>query len=189
MEQYISKSALVAELKKKIRDYWSDSKNTMRIYPYALEEVIKIIDTLEVKEMDSIVNPYDVCIQYPSIEAGIKAHAEDYSWNIESELFQQLTSEQQKLWRKEIEQACISGGYSGLNLARDPRYKENFKVKEVDLEKEIDDFIYTNNGRQRLALELDWKQCQVKFEGRKLMDFAKHFFELGMQVSKAQKGE
>ena len=48
----IDKSALVAELKKRIRDYWSDSENTMGIYPYALEEVIKYIDTLEVKEVD-----------------------------------------------------------------------------------------------------------------------------------------
>lgn len=48
----IDKSALVAELKKRIRDYWSDSENTMGIYPYALEEVIKYVDTLEVKEVD-----------------------------------------------------------------------------------------------------------------------------------------
>ena len=67
----------------------------------------------------------DIKIQYDSIEAGIKAHAADYSWNIESELFQQLTPEQQALWRKEIEQACISGGYAGLDLGRDKRYAEN----------------------------------------------------------------
>lgn len=55
MAQYIDKAALVSELKKRINDYWSDSENTMgiyRIYPYALEEVIKYIDTLEVKEVD-----------------------------------------------------------------------------------------------------------------------------------------
>lgn len=62
----------------------------------------------------------------------------------------------------------------------------NFEVKEVDLEKEIDNYIYTNNGRQRLALELDWKQCNITFNGGKLIDFAKHFFELGLKV---QKGE
>ena len=52
MTQYINKDALVAELKKRISDYWSDSENTMGIYPYALEEVIKYVDTLEVKEVD-----------------------------------------------------------------------------------------------------------------------------------------
>ena len=52
MKHYIDKDVLVAELKKKISDYWSDSENTMGIYPYALEEVIKYIDTLEVKEVD-----------------------------------------------------------------------------------------------------------------------------------------
>ena len=79
-------------------------------------------------------DPYKQCVQYDSIKAGIKAHAETYSFNIESELFNQLTPEQQKLWRKEIEQACISGGEMGVELARDPRYKENVEVKEVDLE-------------------------------------------------------
>lgn len=52
MEQYIPKSVVLAELKKRIRDYWSDSENTMGIYPYALEEVIKYIDSLETKEVD-----------------------------------------------------------------------------------------------------------------------------------------
>ena len=35
--------------------------------------------------------------------------AEEYSFNIESSLFQQLTKEQQALWRKEIEQAYNAG--------------------------------------------------------------------------------
>ena len=78
-------------------------------------------------------DPYGQCIQYPSIKDGIEAYAGTYSFNIESELFNQLTKEQQKLWRKEIEQACISGGNAGVELARDIRYKENLEVKEVDL--------------------------------------------------------
>ncbi len=73
------------------------------------------------------------CIQYPSIKDGIKAHAETYSFNIESELFNQLTKEQQKLWRKEIEQAYISGGDAGVKLARDIRYKETLKMAFVGL--------------------------------------------------------
>ena len=109
-------------------------------------------------------------VQYASIEGAIKAHAEDYSWNIESELFNQLTKEQQALWRKEIEQACISGGYSGLNLAKDPRYKENLEMKEVDLEEEINEH---------------WGEW-AREDGFHSTDFAKHFFELGL---KAQKGE
>ena len=52
MTYLIEKDVLIAKLKKRIRDYWSDSENTMGIYPYALEEVIKYIDTLEVKEVD-----------------------------------------------------------------------------------------------------------------------------------------
>ena len=64
------------------------------------------------------------------------------------------------------------------------------EVKGVNLEKEIDNYIFTDNGRQRLALELSWKQCNITFSYGKLIDFAKHFFELGIAVSnKAQKGE
>lgn len=78
---------------------------------------------------------YKECIQYDSIEEGIKAHAETYSFNIESELFHQLTKEQQTLWRKEIEWAVISGGEVGVELARDPRYKENLKTNDALIEK------------------------------------------------------
>lgn len=74
----------------------------------------------------------DTKIQYTSVEAGIKSFAETYSFNIESNLFHQLTKEQQELWKKEIEQACINGGNVGVELARDMRYKENKPVEEVN---------------------------------------------------------
>ena len=77
-------------------------------------------------------NSYEQVVQYDSVKSGIQAHAETYSFNIESMLFPQLTKEQQKLWRKEIEQAVISGGEAGVELARDPRYKENLEMKEAD---------------------------------------------------------
>ena len=57
------------------------------------------------------------------------------SFNIESELFNQLTKEQQALWRKEIEPAVISGGEVGVGLARDPRYKENLEMKDTFIKK------------------------------------------------------
>lgn len=50
----IDKDALVAEIKRRINEYWDDSENTTGIYPYALEEVIKYLDTLKVKEVDSL---------------------------------------------------------------------------------------------------------------------------------------
>ena len=129
----IDKSALVAEIEKRknlcekiVLDLRTkENKDYYQGKAVAYSEMTELIDTLEVKD------PYITCIQYTNREAAIKAHAEDYSFNIESALFNQLTKEQQKLWRKEIEQACISGGYSGLNLAKDPRYKENLEVKEM----------------------------------------------------------
>lgn len=126
-------------------------------------------------------------LNYDSIKAGIQAHAETYSFNIQSELFNQLTIEQQKLWRKEIEQACISGGEVGVELARDIRYKENLEVKEIDFENEIDKFfgMYRKDGKTYDIKDneecVDWKtDCNPEFE----MYFAKHFFELGLNTRK-----
>ena len=123
-------------------------------------------------------DPYNQHVQYDSVKAGIQAHAETYSFNIESELFNQLTKEQQALWRKEIERACISGGEVGVEFARDPRYKENLKVKEVDLEKEIEDVKHNykvddNRHTSICSADIEW--------------LAEHFFELGLKA--AQKGE
>lgn len=101
-----------------------------------------------------LTNPYGQTIQYASIEAGIQAHAEIYSFNIESKLFNQLTEEQQKLWREELEQACISGGELGVELARDTRYKENLEVKEADLELNSFDATVCKNGNAYLK-EMD----------------------------------
>lgn len=109
--------------------------------------------------IDSLQEEPDPYIQYASREAGIKAHAETYSFNIESELFNQLTKEQQALWRKEIEQACISGGYSGLNLAKDPRYKENLEVKEVvRINTSLSDI---DDDLKKLGVDPDSKQAKM----------------------------
>jgi len=133
MEQYLPKSALVAEIENRIKinkecmlglrnlDYYQGKID-------ALSDTISLLNTLEVKD------PYEQDVQYDSVKMGIQAHAETYSFNIESKLFNQLTKEQQELWRKEIEQAAISGGEAGVELTRDKRYKENLEVKEVDLE-------------------------------------------------------
>ena len=133
MAQYIDKN----EVENILRNLWKqDDGNTSEhriCYNKALQEVQCKLDTLEVKD------PYEQCVQYDSIKAGIQAQAETYSFNIESELFNQLTKgEQQELWRREIEQAYIIGGETGVELARDIRYKENVEMKEVDLEKEAD---------------------------------------------------
>lgn len=116
MEKYISKDTLVAEIKNRRKDYIN---SCMFEQADVLSDMLDFIDTLETKD------PYEQCVQYSSVKDGIKAHAETYSFNIESQLFNQLTKEQQKLWRKEIEQAVISGGDAGVELARDIRYKEN----------------------------------------------------------------
>lgn len=133
MEQYISKDALVAEIKRYIKQckgvissaegrQLTQSNFKGRIT--GCEDILSFIDTLEV------INPYEEHIQYDSIKSGIQRHSETYLFNIDSKLFPQLTKEQQELWRKEIEQAVISGGEAGVELAKDIRYKENLGVKK-----------------------------------------------------------
>ena len=167
MAHYIDKSALVAELERRIKEI--EEIGTYLSPKGTLTNLLCYIKTLEVKD------PYEQCIQYASIESGIKAHAEVYSFNIESELFNQLTKEQQALWRKEIERACISGGYNGLDLAKDQRYKENLEVKEEDLEEEIE------RVRKTHFINDDFEKATL--EGRQITNIAKHFFELGMRIN------
>lgn len=101
-----------------------------------------------------LANPYGQAVQFASIEAGIQEHAETYSFNIESKLFNQLTKEQQELWREEIERACISGGEMGIELARDTRYKENLEAIEVGLSLNSFDATVCKNGNTYLK-EMD----------------------------------
>lgn len=132
MKQYINKDILVAEiekLRKNACESFQKGNSTEEQYYIrygVIQDILSFLVTLEVKD------PYEQCVQYDSIKTGIQAHAEIYSFNIESMLFPQLTKEQQKLWRKEIEQAVISGGEAGVELARDHRYKENLEVKEIN---------------------------------------------------------
>lgn len=158
----IDKDALVAEIEKELnttKKYSTEYVNWATAKKYALRRILSLIDTIEV------IDPYEQIVQHSSIKDGIKAHAETYSFNIESELFNQLTPEQQKLWRKEIERACISGGEVGYKLARDPRYKENVETKEVDLEKEI-----IRVSKNEYFDFTDWKSV------------ARHFFEFGLKA-------
>ena len=157
MAQYIDKAAVVAEIER-ISDNAKEVNNTSHVL--LCNHLKDFLDTLEVKD------PYEQCVQYDSIKASIQAHAETYSFNIESKLFHQLTKEQQKLWRKEIEQACISGGEMGVELAKDARYKENLEVKEVDLDLEI----------------TLWANAIPEIRLDDVKRLAKHFFELGLKT-------
>lgn len=177
----IDKDVLVTEIEKSIKELNLDIIEDWRCRLLrdrdieVMKDILSLIDTLEV------IDPYKQCIQYASIEDGIKAHSEIYSFNIESELFNQLTKEQQALWRKEIEQACISGGHAGVELVRDPRYKENLEIKEVDLEKEMESWRHNHfNGKR------DKEASGEYLERASQLDLAKHFFELGLKTIKGE---
>jgi hypothetical protein len=152
----INKEAVMAEIKS-YKNNFCDRNGYLEDYEtnsLAYDTLCELEGSLDAIE---VIDPYEQNIQYDSIKAGIQAHAETYSFNIESELFNQLTKEQQALWRKEIEQACISGGEAGVELARDLRYKENVEGKEVNLEKHLKEDIEDVKEIAKLRLELGLK--------------------------------
>ncbi len=157
MKHLIDKDKVIAEIESYKNSFcdrngYLENSETNGLAYDTLCELENSIDSLEVMD-----DPYEQCIQYDSVKAGIQAHAETYSFNIESLLFNQLTKEQQTLWRKELEQACISGGETGVELARDPRYKENAEVKEINLEKHLKEDIEDVKEIAKLRLELGLK--------------------------------
>ena len=165
MTEYINKADIVAELERLYNSEYDNTSNISCGKKIMLRNILLFLDTLET------IDPYEQHVQYPSVKDGIQAHAETYSFNIESELFNQLTKEQQALWRKEIEQAVISGGEAGVELARDIRYKENTVAKEVDIdiEKDISKFIDTNFEKATTGHKISLRRT------------ARYFYELGLE--------
>ena len=66
---------------------------------------------------------YDNKKQYDSIEDAKLGFIEEYSFNIEGNLFFSLSAEQQKLWLIDIQHAVKSGIEYGIELTNDERYK------------------------------------------------------------------
>lgn len=66
---------------------------------------------------------YDTRKQYNTIEDAKVGFIEEYSFNIESNLYLSLSPEQQKLWLIDIQHAVKSGIDYGIELANDKRYK------------------------------------------------------------------
>jgi hypothetical protein len=58
--------------------------------------------------------------------------AEEYSFNIPSELFQQLTKEQQVLWRKEIENT-FNNGYQQAEKDLELTWEDIEKIDDITL--------------------------------------------------------
>ena len=178
MEEYIRKSAVIAEIERLEKINQEYKKTWKWKFKWFYRRIIgrlevlaglkNFLNTLEVKD------PYEQRIQYDSIRAGIQAYAETYSFCIQSELFNQLTKEQQFLWNKEIKQAVINGGNAGVELAEDIRYDKNIKKKKMDLdyiEKELAELIKVN------------KKSNWDFGWGTLYNVATYFYELGLKAA------
>lgn len=92
------------------------------------------------------------------------------------------------------DRACATFEYEILGNVKD--FLDTFKTKDVDLEhleQEVEDFCYEYDDKKEKWYELcpnDRKLLYNPTWANFAMSIAKHFFELGMQVSnKQQKGE
>ena len=83
--------------------------------------------------------------------------AEEYSFNIPSELFQQLTKEQQVLWRKETENT-FNNGY---HQAEEDLHKSIYKAGFLDGFEDAVEGQYEKGYEQaEKDLELTWEDIQ-----------------------------
>ena len=71
--------------------------------------------------------------------------AEEYSFNIPSELFQQLTKEQQVLWRKEIENT-FNNGYQQAEKANELTWEDIEKITDIWDDLHEDETVYIKTG-------------------------------------------
>lgn len=121
------------------------------------------------KSLDFLVS--DNRIQYDSIESAVEAQAQEYSFNIGSELFHQLPNDEQRnLWRKEIEDAVKNGASLAFELIKDERY--NKKVE--DIKKYIDNRLEELNPKKG------------EFMGRPLRDVNPKTFPRESELEKMQ---
>lgn len=80
--------------------------------------------------------------------------AEEYSFNIPSELFQQLTKEQQVLWRKEIENT-FNNGYHQAEKDLEPTLGDVGIIINAFL-----DFCIENKEQRKTKRYTDKEWCQ-----------------------------
>ena len=159
MEQYIDKSAVVAEIKKikrKLLDHIiseSDKEWAIRT-AHQLNRIIRFIDTLEVKEVDM-----------PALDNGIMPV---------------------ERWKEACEAASCQANYrksKGLTETCDDYFVDGvqwadehpIKAKEVGLEKEIERFVKSD----------EFQKASGTIKVTNLL--AKHFFELGLKAQKGDK--
>jgi len=150
MEQYIKKSALMAEIRKRLLpvirdkhyDEWEEGQDSERI------TILGILDTIEVREVE---------------EEDVNNDLEDYAKK-ESESFAEREYEIDYIDRN----ALAKGYYWGVKAgAQWQKQKNTIEVKEIDLEKEMENWIENN-------------QDTAGFYNN--VEFAKHFFELGLNT-------
>ena len=109
MAQYISKSALVAEIerrKHKLLDniICEGDKEWVVRTAHQLNRILLFLDTLEVKEVD-LDNEYieEVYSHLDTVSGKLKAAAEEYSFNVPTQCYADI------VWKNETEKHFIDG--------------------------------------------------------------------------------
>ena len=203
MAQYIDKSALVAEIERRIKNLYPKGGQGMivtKILKDHYEDLLSFIDTLEVKDVDDELQGIEKEVTEGLVE---RINKKRIPISLKGEKKAKFKNEFNTLWqtiggiqfvnvaKHIIERLCLHfaawGAYNlkGIGqIDKDDKEKIDIEVKKVYLEHEVESY---------------WKQCDMTWcrdaysmthIRSMLSDIAKHFFELGMAVSnKAQKGE
>ena len=213
MAHYIDKDALVAEIEKRLNyrieslkainngTFWKEeqsedefnkslTKCTFNAVKNELFELKCFLDILEVKEVDDELQGIEKEVAEGFVE---RINKKRIPISLKGEKKAKFKNEFNTLWqtiggiqfanvaKHIIERLCLHfaawGAYNLKEIGqidKDDKKKMDVEVKEADLEKEINEH---------------WDEW-AKEDGFHSIDFAKHFYELGLSVSnKAQKGE
>ena len=170
MEQYISKSAVVAEIKRRIKTNKECMLGLRNLDYYqgkvdALNDTISSIDTLEAKDMSM-----------PALDNG---NMPIERWKEACEAASCQANYRKSKGRIET---CDDYFVDGVQWADE----HPIKMKEVDLDEELESFIEHSKAWVKDNREVEYNNGDSFNHIYDLEKIAKHFFELGL---KAQKGE
>jgi len=166
MAQYIDKDALVAEIERRKEESWLGSYTKEKGIIFDItNEILSFIDTLEIKEND-----------FKDIKSVFEG--------------QYLTKDKVVTTIEKLQDECEKrGDNNGIELLEKLFNKlDTIEVKEVDLEKIIDDYFKDWKFDDELDIMIKPNNYSASFTD--LKEISKHFFEFGMAVgNKLQKGE
>lgn len=93
---------------------------------------------------------------------------------------EKIREEVERLFKENRERSSIEGYAAVEQLRKVLAFIDSLEVKEVDLEKELDSYFAKFKGLEKN--NWNWRIDSINIHAQGIYDFAKHFFELGLQT-------